>query len=552
MLSVLVWLPVLGALIICLLPPALVSRARQIALLTASLVLFWSLLLASRFDLTSSAQQFQESLPWIASLGLSYQLGVDGLSLPLILVNSLLSWIALFSSDPQINRPRLYYALLLILSSAVAGAFLAQNLLLFFLFYEVELIPLYLIIAIWGGARRGYAATKFLIYTAFSGVLILAAFFGLSFLSGTATFDYAVLQNQVLPLTTQIVLLITLLLGFGIKIPIVPLHTWLPDAHVEAPTPASVLLAGVLLKLGTYGLLRFGLGLFPEAWRVIAPGLAALAVVSVLYGSFAAIAQTDMKKIVAYSSVGHMGYILLAAAAATPLSLLGAIIQMVSHGLISALLFLGVGVVYAKTGTRDINVLRGLLSPERGLPMIGSLMIVGAMASAGIPGMMGFIAEFIVYRSSFEVFPVQTLLSMVGTGLTAVYFLIMINKVFFGRLPDALANLPRVRWQDRLPSAIVTLLIIFLGVQPSWMVRWSEATAVALVHERLERVALVEPVEQGGEVRGWGGGEIGGWGGGGNKILSVAGPPEPFTQDLSTQDPSTQELWARDPSASRQ
>ncbi len=495
MLSVLIWVPALGALLITCLPQTTSgTRVRQMALVVASLVILWSLYLASQFDLSNPGMQFTEALPWIESLGLSYRLGLDGLSMPLVLVNSLLVWIALFSSDPQISRPRLYYALMLILGSAVAAAFLAQNLLLFFIFYEVELIPLYLIIAIWGGARRGYAATKFLIYTAFSGVLILAAFFGLSVLSGTSSFDYGLLQQQTLPTSVQLVLLIALLIGFGIKIPIVPLHTWLPDAHVEAPTPASVLLAGVLLKLGTYGLLRFGLGLFPEAWTIIAPGLAVLAVISVLYGSFAAIAQTDMKKIVAYSSVGHMGYILLAAAAATPLSLIGAIMQMVSHGLISALLFLAVGVVYAKTGTRDINQLRGLLSPERGLPVIGSLMIAGAMASAGIPGMIGFIAEFIVYRSCFEVFPVQTLLSMIGTGLTAVYFLIMINKVFFGRLPETLANLPRVRWQDRLPAVIVTLLIIWLGIQPSWMTRWSEATATAMVHERIERHLAVQVI----------------------------------------------------------
>lgn len=495
MLSILIWGPILGALLIGCLPQSIVvARGRQIALLAAGLMLVWSGYLASQFDLANAGLQFQESLPWIDSLGLTYQLGIDGLSLPLVLINSLLTWLAIFSSDPNIHRPRLYYILMLVLGGAVAGAFLAQNLLLFFLFYEIELIPLYLIIAIWGGARRGYAATKFLIYTAVSGVLILAAFFGLSLLSGFSSFDYDVLQSHTLPLTTQLVLLTTLLIGFGIKIPIVPLHTWLPDAHVEAPTPASVLLAGVLLKLGTYGLLRFGLGLFPEAWTAVSPILATLAVVSVLYGSFAAIAQTDMKKIVAYSSVGHMGFILLAAAAGTSLSLLGAVIQMISHGLISALLFLLVGVVYAKTGTRDINVLRGLLSPERGMPVIGSLMIVGAMASAGIPGMMGFIAEFIVYRSSFEVFPVQTLLSMVGTGLTAVYFLIMINKVFFGRLPESLANLPRVRWQDRIPSVIVTLLIICFGIQPEWMTRWSENTTVAMVRDRLERNAQLTPL----------------------------------------------------------
>lgn len=488
MLSILIWAPILGALLIACLPQAVVEqRARQVALVVSSAVFLWSIYIASQFDLSEPGWQFQEFLPWIESLGLGYQLGLDGLSMPLVMINSLLTWLAIFSSDRQINRPKLYYVLLLILGGAVAGAFLSQNLLLFFLFYEVELIPLYLIIAIWGGARRGYAATKFLIYTAVSGVLILAAFFGLSLLSGYSSFDYDLLRSQTLPLATQLILLVTLLIGFGIKVPVVPLHTWLPDAHVEAPTPASVLLAGILLKLGTYGLLRFGLGLFPQAWQVIAPFLAALAVVSVLYGSFAAIAQTDMKKIVAYSSVGHMGYILLAAAAATPLSLIGAIAQMISHGLISALLFLLVGVVYAKTGTRDVNVLRGLLSPERGLPVIGSLMIAGAMASAGIPGMMGFIAEFIVYRSSFEVFPVQTLLCMVGTALTAVYFLILINKVFFGRLPESLANLPRVRWQDRIPSVIVTVLIIWFGIQPSWMMRWSTTTVTTLATDQLER-----------------------------------------------------------------
>jgi NAD(P)H-quinone oxidoreductase subunit 4 len=505
MLSTLVWAPILGGVIIAALPQAsLANRARQVALAIATFVMIWSLYLASQFDVAYSGWQFQELFPWIDSLGLSYHLGVDGLSMPLLVINSLLTWVAIFASDPQISRPRLYYILLLVLGGAVAGAFLSQNLLLFFLFYEAELIPLYLVIAIWGGARRGYAATKFLIYTAFSGVLILAGFFGLSFLSGFSSFDYDTLRSHTLPLATELILLVTLLVGFGIKIPIFPLHTWLPDAHVEAPTPASVLLAGVLLKLGTYGLLRFGLGLFPDAWSVLAPWLAAIAVVTVLYGSFAAIAQTDMKKIVAYSSIGHMGYVILASAAATPLSLLGAVAQMISHGLISALLFLGVGVVYTKTGTRDIKVLQGLLNPERGLPVIGSLMVAGAMASAGIPGMVGFIAEFIVYRGSFEVFPVETLLCMIGTGLTSVYFLILINRVFFGRLPETLANLPRVRWQDRFPAALVTILIILLGLQPNWLVRWSEVTTTALRVDRVNRfisldeVAVESPLSQTG------------------------------------------------------
>ena len=481
MLSTLIWAPILGALFIAFSPQfSNPERARQAALAIATLCLAWTVFLITQFDISNPGLQLQESLPWIESLGLTYRLGVDGLSLPLVAINSLLLVVAIYSSDLRNNRPRLYYALFLLLGAAVAGAFLAQNLLLFFLFYELELIPLYLLIAIWGGSRRGYAATKFLIYTAISGILILAAFFGLALLSGMDTFDYATLQSQVLPLGTQVILLVTLVVGFGIKIPLVPLHTWLPDTHVEASTPTSVLLAGVLLKLGTYGLLRFGLGLFPDAWRVLAPWLAAIAVVNVLYGSFVAIAQTDTKKIVAYSSVGHMGFVILASAAATPLSILAAIGQMVSHGLISALLFLLVGVVYSKTGTRDVNVLCGLLNPERGLPLVGSLMIAGVMASGGIPGMVGFIAEFIVYRSSFPVFPVQTLLCVLGTGLTAVYFLNLINRVFFGRLPESLANLPQVYWRDRLPATVITVLIIFLGLQPSWMFRWSEATSAVL------------------------------------------------------------------------
>ncbi|MBW4657777.1 MAG: NADH-quinone oxidoreductase subunit M [Drouetiella hepatica Uher 2000/2452] len=501
MLSVLVWVPIVGAILIAVLPESGVqTRSRQVALAIAGLTLLWTAYLLIQFDVTEPGWQFQESLPWIENLGLAYQMGIDGLSLPLLLLNSLLTAIAIFCTDLNINRPRLYYSLMLVLSSAVAGAFLAQNLLLFFLFYEIELIPLYLVIAIWGGARRGYAATKFLIYTAASGVLILVAFFGLALVSGLSSFDYEALRSHTLPLSTQLVLLITLLIGFGIKIPIVPFHTWLPDAHVEAPTPVSVLLAGVLLKLGTYGLLRFGLGLFPEAWNIISPGLAAIAVVGVLYGSLAAIAQTDMKKIVAYSSVGHMGYIILASATATPLSLVATIAQMVSHGLISAMLFLLVGVVYSKTGTRDINVLRGLLSPERGLPLVGSMMVIATMASAGIPGMVGFIAEFLVYRSSFPVFPVQTLLCMIGTGLTAVYFLMLVNRVFFGRLPESLSNLPRVKWRDRIPAGIIAALVILLGIQPNWMLRWSEQTATAMGMNSEERVAEMKRMEAAHEI----------------------------------------------------
>ncbi|NER37965.1 MAG: NADH-quinone oxidoreductase subunit M [Oscillatoria sp. SIO1A7] len=482
MLSALILVPLLGAAMVVLWPGELESsRCRSFALAVAVAIFIWTVWLGTQFDPSLDVIQFEEQLPWIEKIGLSYHLGLDGLSLPLLFLNSLLTVVAIYCSDRSISRPRLYYALLLLLNVAVAGAFLALDILLFFLFYEIELIPLYLLIAIWGGQRRGYAATKFLLYTAFSGVVILASFLGLFWFGGGNSFDYETLRSAVLPLGTQVLLLGGLLIGFGIKIPFFPLHTWLPDAHVEASTPVSVLLAGVLLKLGTYGLLRFGIGLFPEAWSFLAPWLATWAAVSALYGASCAIAQEDMKKVVAYSSIAHMAFILLAAAAATPLSLVASVCQMISHGLISGLLFVLVGVVYKKTGTRDVNLLRGLLNPERGLPLIGSLMILAVMASAGIPGMVGFIAEFLLFRGSFPIFPVQTLLCMVGTGLTAVYFLLMINRVFFGRLSEKVTSLPPVQWSDRIPALVLTVLIFALGLQPSWMVRWSEIQTQSLV-----------------------------------------------------------------------
>jgi NAD(P)H-quinone oxidoreductase subunit 4 len=495
-LSGLILLPLIGAILIGVFPG---QRARTIALVVAGLTLAWSFFLLGQFDPSSHLPQFKEMVPWIESLGLSYRLSIDGLSLPLIVLNSLLTLIAIYTSDLNIQRPRLYYVLLMLLYMGVAGAFLADNFLLFFIFYELELIPLYLLIAIWGGARRGYAATKFLIYTALSGIFILGAFLGLTWLSGSNSFNYQAALGNGLPLIQQLILLGGIVIGFGIKIPLVPFHTWLPDAHVEASTPISVLLAGVLLKLGTYGLLRFGLGLFPEAWVVVAPYLAWWAVLSTIYGSAIAIAQTDMKKMVAYSSIGHMGFILLACAAATPLSIVGTIFQMVSHGLISALLFLAVGLVYQKTGTRDLNILRGLLNPERGLPIVGTLMIVGVMASAGMPGMVGFISEFIVFRGSFPVFPTQTLLSLIGTGLTAVYFLLLVNRAFFGRLttqtaiiPDPEARvLPMILWRERLPGLVLAALIILFGLQPSWVLRWSETTISTSLNHSTNVVAQI-------------------------------------------------------------
>ncbi len=503
MLSTLIWLPFLGAAFIGFWPISLpANRVRTIALVVSSSIIFWTVWLLSKFDISNAGWQFSEFLPWIETLGLNYHLSIDGLSLPLLALNSLLTFVAIYSSSETVARPRLYYSLILLTNAGIAGAFIAQNLLLFVLFYELELIPLYLLIAIWGGTeKRAYAAMKFLIYTAVSGILILAAFLGITWLGNAANFDYNPSVTQGLSLTAQLILLTMLLVGFGIKIPLVPLHTWLPDAYTEASPPVAMLLGGVLAKLGTYGLVRFGLGLFPETWALVAPGLAIIGAVSAAYGALSAIAQKDIKRMVAYSSIGHMGYVLLAVAAATPLSLLGAVLQMVSHGLILAMLFHLVGVIETKVGTRDLDVLNGLLSPQRGLPLTSSLLVLAGMASAGIPGLVGFIAEFLVLQGSFSVFPVATLVCIACSGLTAVYFVILLNRTCFGKLDNKTAYYPKVGWQERTPALILTALIVLLGIQPIWLVRWSETTTAAMVaalpmNDNQQLAAKIEPSAQ--------------------------------------------------------
>ncbi|HYX17339.1 MAG TPA: NADH-quinone oxidoreductase subunit M [Nostoc sp.] len=481
MLSVLIWLPILAAIFIAILPASIPKdRIRLIALIFSGIVLFWNLFILLKFDISNPGMQFKEYLPWNETLGLSYQIGVDGLSILMLVLNSLLTWISIYSSSKETERPRLFYSLILLVSGGVAGAFLAENLLLFFLFYELELIPFYLLISIWGGAKRAYAGIKFLIYTAVSGALILATFLGMVWLSGSTNFAFDAFSTENLSTAKQILLLAGIVLGFGIKIPLVPFHTWLPDAYVEASAPIAILLGGVLAKLGTYGLLRFGLGMFPDAWSIIAPTLAIWGAVSAIYGAVVAIAQKDIKRMVAYSSVGHMGYILLAGAASTPLALVGAVAQMFSHGIILAILFHLVGVVEAKVGTRELDKLNGLMSPIRGLPLISALLVLGGMASAGIPGLTGFIAEFIVFQGSFSVFPIPTILCVVASGLTAVYFVILLNRTCFGKL-DNFAYYPKVFWAEKIPALILAAFIIFLGVQPTWLVRWSESTTTTMV-----------------------------------------------------------------------
>ncbi|MEM6437175.1 MAG: NADH-quinone oxidoreductase subunit M, partial [Cyanobacteria bacterium P01_D01_bin.115] len=494
MLSVLIWLPIIVALPLAFLPQVTAKQARAIALSTAGFSVLWSAWLFTQFDLSNPGFQFREFLPWLPLLGLNYDLGLDGLSLLMVALNSLITWMALWSSRSEMERPKLFYGLMLLVNGGVAGAFLAQNLLLFFLLYEIELVPLYLLVAIWGGQRRTYAATKFLLYTAVSGALMLASFLATVWLTQQTDFAYTPALGQTLPMTGQLILLGMMLVAFGIKIPLVPFHTWLPDTYVAASTPVAMILGGVLAKLGTYGLFRFGLGMFPDAWATLSPYLAIWAAISVLYGAITAIAQKDIKRMVAYSSIGHMGYVLLGGASLTDLGLTGAVSQMVSHGLILAILFHLVGVVEAKVGTRELDVLNGLMNPVRGLPLTSALLILGGMASAGIPGLIGFVTEFLVFQGAYSIFPLPTLLCVVGTGMTAVYFVILLNRTCFGKLDNDLAYFPKVKFVERFPAIVLAVLILFLGVQPTWLVRWGEPTAVSLVAQLPPPPLAIAPV----------------------------------------------------------
>lgn len=473
MLNLLLIIPLIGAVIIGIIPSQKESNlSKNIAFIFSLITFIISLVIGLNFDYQITGLQSQLSLEWLPFIGLNYTVGIDGLSFPLIILNCLIVTLSFYNSEvdsKKLTKPKLYCILILLLTACVNGALIAQNLLLFFILYEVKLVPTYLLISIWGRDKSGYAGIKYLLYTAFSSIFVLAAFLGLNFLTQDNTFDIAGISTEILPYGKQILLLLTIVIGFAIKIPIFPLHTWLPDAYTESSTPVSMLLGGIVSKLGTYGLIRFGFQLFPDVWGDISPYLAILAVISAIYGSLVAISQTDIKKMIAYASLAHINFVVLATAAGTSLSITGAICQMFAHGLIVALLFNLVGIIEEKTGTRELSELHGLMNPYRGLPFVGGLMIVAVMASAGIPGMVGFIGEFLSFQGSFSVYPIYTLICLIATGLTSVYFVILLNRVFFGRMENETGYLPKVANYERIPAVIFAILIIFFGLQPSFL-----------------------------------------------------------------------------------
>ncbi|AUB37924.1 ndhD, NAD [Nostoc flagelliforme CCNUN1] len=438
-LTAIVLLPLIASLLIPVLPDKDGKRVRWYALgigiadFALMCYAFWK-----HYDASSASFQLVESYAWMPQLGLNWAVSVDGLSVPLVLLAGFVTTLSMFSAWQVDHRPRLFYFLMLVLYSAQVGVFVAKDLLLFFIMWEVELIPVYLLVCIWGGQRRRYAATKFLLYTAAASIFILVAALAMGLYgSGDMTFDITALAKKEYPLGLQLLLYAGLLIAFGVKLAVFPMHTWLPDAHGEASSPVSMILAGVLLKMGGYGLIRLNLELLPDAHIYFAPVLAILGVVNIIYGALNSFAQTNMKRRLAYSSISHMGFVLLGIASFTDLGINGAMLQMISHGLIASVLFFLAGVTYDRTHTMVMKDMGGI---GQAMPKVFALFTISAMASLALPGMSGFAGELSVFVgvASSDVYSstfctVTVFLAAVGVILTPIYLLSMLREVFYGK-----------------------------------------------------------------------------------------------------------------------
>jgi NADH-quinone oxidoreductase subunit M len=473
LLQLVLWLPLLGALLVSLWPSSETNplRSWRIATFMAAVTFVLAVILMLGFDTSQSARyQFEVRVPWLP-FGSDYRVAVDGMSMPLVVLNALLSLSAIAGSWRISTRQTLYFSLFLVLESAVAGVFTAGDLFLFFLFWELELIPMFLIIGIWGGARREYAAFKFILYTVAGSAFMLVGIFLLAFfgprpmtfgIPEIAAFDFGQYGRGIASLGGFAFIL--LFVGFAVKVPIFPFHTWLPDAHVEAPTAGSVMLAGVLLKMGGYGLLRLCVSLLPEAaidWQWL---LIILAVVNSIYGALVALAQTDLKKMIANSSISHMGYVILGIAAFTQVGFLGALLVMLAHGLYSGLLFSMVGLVYDRTHTREIGDMRGLAAR---MPFIATVFMIAGLASLGLPGLAGFVAEFTTFIGAYSVFPLATILCVATIALTAGYILWRLGAVFFGPAMPEWSGLGDAIWRERIAVGLLAAATVLVGVVPS-------------------------------------------------------------------------------------
>ncbi|MEI6739837.1 MAG: NADH-quinone oxidoreductase subunit M [Gemmatimonadaceae bacterium] len=489
LLNAVLWLPVVGAaLLIALRGNERAVRTTTVTVLTVQFVL--TAVLYAAFDGQIAGLQFGTVIPWIAQWGVSYRIGLDGVNVLLVLLTGFLGPLVVLGAWRSIEKQvTLFHVMVLLLQFAMMGAFLAQDLFLFYVFWEAMLIPMFLIIGIWGGARRSYATVKFVLYTAFGSILMLLGVIALVQVlqqqSGTASFAFADLYTTKMPVQLQVLLLSGFALSFAIKVPMVPLHTWLPDAHVEAPTAGSVILAGVLLKMGTYGFMKLGFPLFPDATRLFTPVLMTLSVISIVYGACLALVQTDIKKIIAYSSISHLGYVMLGLLSLELVGIQGAIVQMVSHGLVAGGLFLLVGMIYERCHTRELSAYGGL---ARLVPVFGVFFVIFMLASVGLPTTSGFTGEFMSLLGAFSAaWPqhldgnnlplVLAIVAVSGVVLGALYMLRLALTFLFG--PVRAPHQPFTDLTGRevgILSALV-VAIFALGLFPDSALRKTEGAA---------------------------------------------------------------------------
>jgi NADH-quinone oxidoreductase subunit M len=489
-LSVVTFLPLAGALFIAFLneDEAGVRNARWVALWTTLIVFAISLILIWRFDASTADFQFLEKRPWLGG-AISYSMGVDGISLPFVVLTTGLMPICILASWNAIQRRvREYMIAFLVLETLMVGTFCALDLVLFYLFFEGGLIPMFLIIGVWGGPRRVYASFKFFLYTLLGSVLMLLAIMAMYWDAGTT--DIPTLLHHPFPLALQTWAWCAFLASFAVKMPMWPVHTWLPDAHVEAPTAGSVILAAILLKLGGYGFLRFSLPMFPEATQHLAPLIYALSVIAIIYTSLVALVQEDVKKLIAYSSVAHMGFVTMGIFAVTAQGVAGGIFQMLSHGIVSAALFLCVGVVYDRMHTREIAAYGGLVNR---MPIYAFVFMVFTLANVGLPGTSGFVGEFLTLIGTFRVNNWVATLATIGTILSAAYALWLYRKVIFGKLEKpSLFNIKDLGWREAVIFAPLVVLTIVFGVYPKPVLDLSSASVTQLIANYQHALSAVQ------------------------------------------------------------
>lgn len=467
-LTLITFIPIIGAVILAVCPKRVEKSAKYIALVTTLIIMGLSVYLWIIFDPSVPGMQFEEKYQWISNMNIYYHLGVDGISMPMVFLTALLTVLGVLVSWNIDNKPKAFFALLLLLEVGMLGVFLSLDFILFYVFWELVLLPMYFLIGVWGSANRLYAAIKFFIYTLLGSVLMLVGILMIYFNSGLHTFDMLELINNGMETNLQNWIFFLMFMGFAIKVPMFPFHTWLPDAHTEAPTAGSVILAGVLLKMGSYGFIRISIPILPEATRAWAPAIAILAVIGIIYGALACLIQKDLKRLIAFSSVSHMGFVMLGISSLTPTSINGAVLQMFNHGCITGMLFLLVGMVYERTHTRQISDMGGFANK---IPLLSGILAFTTFASLGLPGLSGFWGEFLVlfgtYNQGTVFAKVMVYISVIGIVLGAAYLLWMLQRVIFGNYNNKLGNLKRISWIEFVTLAPLIIIIVFIGVYPT-------------------------------------------------------------------------------------